>query len=115
MVMKLTGFKVKNPWLQPMGKSPASVLPDNSPLIPPVVRRGRDLVLTKEGKTDCGGSVFPKHNQILICPLLDAFGVGSDATTAKLSVANEDADKRLSRTTYRFVGHKVRALPEYPN
>jgi hypothetical protein len=78
MVMKLTGFKVKNPWLQPMGKSPASVLPDNSPLIPPVVRRGRDLVLTKEGKTDCGGSVFPKHNQILICPLLDAFGVGSD-------------------------------------
>jgi hypothetical protein len=76
--MKLTGFKVKNPWLQPLGKSPASVFPDNSPLIPPVVGRGRDLVLTKEGKTDCGGSVFPKHNQILICPLLDAFGVGSD-------------------------------------
>ena len=50
-----------------------------------------------------------------IGPLLDAFGVGSDATTAKLSVANEGADKRLSRTTYRFVGHKVRALPEYPN
>jgi len=33
----------------------------------------------------------------------------------RLSVANEGADKRLSRTTYRFVGHNVRALPEYPN
>jgi hypothetical protein len=68
MVMKLTGFKVNIPWLQPLDKSPASVFPDNSLLISP--SKGERITLL--------GSVFPKTRRFLIGPLLDAFGGGSD-------------------------------------
>jgi hypothetical protein len=91
-------------------------LVDKSLCISPV-RASGTIAFFRKGEYP---SVFRKRPSLkseksVIYPLLDAFGVGSDVTTAKPSVANEGADKRLSRTTYRFVGHKVRALPEYPN
>ena len=93
-------------------------LVDKSLCISPVRASGTIAFFERGGIYNRGKGIHPfltYHRRFLICPLLDAFGVGSDATTAKPSVANEGADKRLSRTTYRFVGHKVRALPEYPN
>jgi hypothetical protein len=68
--------------------------PEKNPPVSPFFERGGIYIRGK------GFHPFlTYHRRFLIGPLLDAFGVGSDATTAKLSVTN--------------VGCRQKALPDY--